>query len=117
MDGDADQTFIWGTNLSVSRVQARFNAFIRTFKENAADADYKYMQLLQEMRSRGEVSFNIDGHHMHDFDRTLYGWAITYPAETVPIFDGQLSAIAAELEGCDPEECQVQVRVLPVCIQ
>jgi hypothetical protein len=35
----------------------------------------------------------------------------------VPIFDGQLSAIAAELEGCDPEECQVQVRVLPVCIQ
>jgi hypothetical protein len=76
MDGDADQTFIWGTNLSgtrwhsdrtsflhavnaallfsfglvaVSRVQARFNAFIRTFKENAADADYKYMQLLQEV--------------------------------------------------------------------
>jgi hypothetical protein len=35
-----------------------------------------------QMRSRGEVSFNIDGHHMHDFDRTLYGWAITYPAET-----------------------------------
>lgn len=28
----------------------------------------------------------------------------------MPIFDGQLSAIAAELEGCDPEECQVQVR-------
>lgn len=33
----------------MSRVQARFNAFIRTFKENAADADYKYMQLLQEV--------------------------------------------------------------------
>lgn len=28
---------------------------------------------------------------------------------TVPIFDGQLSAIAAELEGTDPEEIQVQV--------
>ena len=28
----------------------------------------------------------------------------------MPIFDGQLSAIAAELEGCDPEECQIQVR-------
>lgn len=27
----------------------------------------------------------------------------------MPIFDGQLSAIAAELEGCDPEECQIQV--------
>ena len=27
----------------------------------------------------------------------------------MPIFDGQLSAIAAELEGLDPEECQIQV--------
>lgn len=35
-----------------------------------------------QTRERGEVSFNIDGHHMHDFDRTLYMWAITYPAET-----------------------------------
>lgn len=32
----------------------------------------------------------------------------TSPA--VPIFDGQLSAIAAEMEGKDPEECQIQVR-------
>lgn len=31
----------------------------------------------------------------------------------VPIFDGQLSAIAAELEGLDPEECQIQVGRLP----
>lgn len=111
MDGDADQTFIWGTNLSVSRVQARFNAFIHTFKELGTDEDYKYMQLLQETRARGEVSFNIDGNHMYEFDRTLYTWAITYPAETVPIFDGQLSAIAAELEGRDPEECQIQSRI------
>ncbi len=28
------------------------------------------------------MSFNIDGHHMHEFDRTLYNWAVTYPAET-----------------------------------
>jgi hypothetical protein len=39
--------FLWG---AVSRVQARFNAFIRTFKENGADEDCKYMQLLQEVR-------------------------------------------------------------------
>ncbi|KAI3438606.1 hypothetical protein D9Q98_001029 [Chlorella vulgaris] len=111
MDADADQTFIWGTNLSVSRVQARFNAFIRTFKEHGTDDDYKYMQLLQETRARNEISFNIDGGHMYEFDRTLYNWAVTYPAETVPIFDGQLAAIAAELEGRDPEECQIQSRI------
>lgn len=46
---------------------------------------------------------------MFDFDRTLYGWAVTYPAETVPIFDGQLAAIAAEAEGLDPEELTIQV--------
>ena len=37
---------------AVSRVQARFNAFIRTFKELGTDEDYKYMQLLQEVRAR-----------------------------------------------------------------
>ncbi|PSC67965.1 DNA replication licensing factor MCM4 [Micractinium conductrix] len=111
MDGEADQTYIWGTNLSVSRVQARFNAFVRTFKEAGTDDEPKYMRLLQETRARAEVSFNIDGQHMYEFDRTLYNWAVTYPAETVPIFDGQLAAISAELEGCDPEECQVQSRI------
>lgn len=30
----------------------------------------------------------------------------------VPIFDGQLSIIAAELTGGDPEEIQVQVLVM-----
>ena len=121
-DGDAeiDATFIWGTNLSVSRVQSRFDAFVRTFR--LPDEPYpKYQQLLQEVRvplcvvrvkkhghnflmrevgleirlhsqprpcptcqtrDRGDVSFNIDGHHLYDFDRTLYNWAVTYPAET-----------------------------------
>lgn len=35
-----------------------------------------------QTRARGEMSFNIDGHHMYEFDRTLYNWAVTYPAET-----------------------------------
>lgn len=37
---------------------------------------------LLQTRARGEMSFNIDGHHMYEFDRTLYNWAVTYPAET-----------------------------------
>ena len=39
--------------VAVSRVQARFNAFIRSFKDNGADVDCKYMQLLQEVGARG----------------------------------------------------------------
>lgn len=35
---------------AVSRVQARFNAFVRTFKEHATDEGYKYMMLLEEVR-------------------------------------------------------------------
>lgn len=35
-----------------------------------------------QVRARGEVSFNIDGHHMYTFDRTLYNWAVSYPIET-----------------------------------
>lgn len=34
---------------AVSRVQARFNAFVRTFKESGTDEEPKYMQLLQEV--------------------------------------------------------------------
>lgn len=62
-----------------------------------------------QTHARGEVSFNIDGAHIYAFDRAMYGWAVTYPAETVPIFDGQLAAIMAELEGADPEDFQFQV--------
>lgn len=38
---------------AVSRVQARFNAFIRTFKEAGTDEEPKYMQLLLEVRYLG----------------------------------------------------------------
>lgn len=37
---------------AVSRVQARFNAFVRTFKEAGTDDEPKYMRLLQEVRGR-----------------------------------------------------------------
>lgn len=149
LEDNADHTFIWGTNLSVGRVQSRFTAFVHEFRENPEDAEPKYRQLLQEvrwvgmgvggellgqgheaaccapfflapplrrpaplqMRARGEASFNIDGRHLEAFDSTLYSWVVTYPSETVPIFDGQLSAIAAELEGVHPEDCIVQSRI------
>lgn len=39
-------------------------------------------RLALQTRARAEVSFNIDGQHMYEFDRTLYNWAVTYPAET-----------------------------------
>jgi hypothetical protein len=35
-----------------------------------------------QTRARNEISFNVDGGHMYEFDRTLYNWAVTYPAET-----------------------------------
>ncbi len=47
-EGDADATFIWGTNLSVSRVQSRFTSFIKTFRL-PEEFDPKYLQLLQEV--------------------------------------------------------------------
>lgn len=49
MEGDGDATFIWGTNLSVSRIQSRFNVFVREFKEEGEE-EPKYLRLLQEVR-------------------------------------------------------------------
>lgn len=103
LDGDPEATYIWGTNLTVARVMSRFNAFIRGFNERAGD-EPKYMQLLAETRARGEVSFNVDASHLHSFDPTLYQWTVSFPVETVPIYDYQLALIACELEGvADPD--------------
>lgn len=113
MDGDPDATYIWGTNLTVARVMARFNAFIRGFTENTND-EPKYMRLLEESRSRGEVSFNVDGAHIYSFDPTLYQWTISFPVETVPIYDYQLALITCEVEGVqDPDalERPLQTRI------
>lgn len=103
LDGDAEATYIWGTNLTVARVMSRFNAFIRGFSVLAGE-EPKYMRLLAETRARGEVSFNIDGTHLASFDPTLYQWTISFPVETVPIYDYQLALITCELEGItDPD--------------
>ena len=103
LDGDPEATYIWGTNLTVARVMSRFNAFIRGYNERAGD-EPKYMQLLAETRARGEVSFNVDASHLHSFDPTLYQWTVSFPVETVPIYDYQLALIACELEGvADPD--------------
>ena len=102
-NGDMEATYIWGTNVTVDRVVTRFNAFIRGFNEQTGD-EPKYMRLLSETRSRGEVSFNIDARHIHSFDPTLYQWTIAFPVETVPIFDYQLAMITCEMEGVtDPD--------------
>lgn len=113
MDGDAEATYIWGTNLTVARVMSRFNAFIRGYTDPGAD-EPKYMQLLTETRARGEVSFNVDGAHLASFDPTLYQWTVSFPVETVPIYDYQLALITCELEGVtDPDSLDrpVQTRV------
>jgi len=103
IDGDAEATYIWGTNLTVARVMSRFNAFLRGFTENPGE-EPKYLRLLQETRARGEVSFNIDGGHIHAFDPTLYSWTVSFPVETVPIYDYQLAMVTCDLEGVhDPD--------------
>lgn len=113
LDGDAEATYIWGTNLTVARVMSRFNAFIRGFTETAGE-EPKYLRLLAETRARGEVSFNIDGGHIYAFDPTLYQWTISFPVETVPIYDYQLALITCEMEGVtDPDSLDrpLQTRV------
>ena len=103
LDGDPDATYIWGTNLTVARVMSRFNAFIRGFCD-APGEEPKYMRLLAETRARGEVSFNVDGGHLAAFDPTLYQWTVSFPVETVPIYDYQLALITCEAEGVgDPD--------------
>lgn len=62
-EGDADATFIWGTNLSVSRVQSRFTSFIKTFRL-PEEFDPKYLQLLQEVWCTGQARGNWSLHRV-----------------------------------------------------
>lgn len=54
MDGEGDATYIWGTNLSVSRIQSRFNVFIREFREEGKEeGEAHYLELLKEVGRGG----------------------------------------------------------------
>lgn len=48
-DDEVDATYIWGTNLSVNKVQSRFSSFVHGFSL-PGEAQPKYLQLLQEVR-------------------------------------------------------------------
>ena len=58
--GEGEATYIWGTNLSVSRIQSRFNVFVREFKEEGEE-EPKYLRLLQEVRAGGRAGGQAGG--------------------------------------------------------
>lgn len=114
VDGDPNATYIWGTNLTVSRVMSRFNAFIKGFEEEDT-GEQKYMKLLIESRRRGEVSYNIDAQHIFAFDPTLYQWCVFLRAVTARVlsatrFDGLTRASRLVLPGLRSQDARVSGR-------
>ena len=49
MGEEADDTFVWGTNLTVSSICSRVRRFLQHFKTAPEDAEPKYISLLAEV--------------------------------------------------------------------
>eukprot|EP00747_Dinoflagellata_sp_TGD_P163328 gnl/TRDRNA2_/TRDRNA2_181893_c0_seq1.p1 gnl/TRDRNA2_/TRDRNA2_181893_c0~~gnl/TRDRNA2_/TRDRNA2_181893_c0_seq1.p1 ORF type:complete len:873 (-),score=176.23 gnl/TRDRNA2_/TRDRNA2_181893_c0_seq1:54-2672(-) len=114
--------FLYGTDINANRVAADFKRFIYKFRVPGQTSDTKahYLAQLHKMwevapnKTKG-VQFPINGSHMYEFSKTLYGHLVTFPTEVIPIFDFEIWKISVRELRVDPGDlgsCQVKVHTL-----
>ncbi|GMH36339.1 hypothetical protein BSKO_04207 [Bryopsis sp. KO-2023] len=91
-NGVTDDTYVFGSKVRVKEVLDRFINFIRGFYEDEENmmATPKYMDLLRQTATQGNIHFSVDMHHVHQFDPKLYGFILSYPKQFIPHFDDEL---------------------------
>jgi len=133
--GDEESgSFIYGTDISETRVIQEFHRFIQGFllpqaellEELGPDGDGKpqkphYQTLLRDCWEKAEdkakgIKFPIKGTHVLSFSQKLYDNLVNFPAEVIPIFDRELWNLSLRmLEGTQAEDIgtvQTQVHTL-----
>lgn len=112
--------FIYGTNINEAEIVKDFRSFVREFRLPEEGGGPHYMLQLQRSwedvleKAKG-IKFPIDGQHVHDYSKKLYGHMISYPTEVIPIFDRELWNISVKQLAVEPEDlgtCQVQIHSL-----
>lgn len=95
---EAGNTYIWGTNISASSVEARFERFMRACMEGDVQGGQpKYLRLLKEALDDGAPAVNISGKDLRALEPRLHQEAIDYPREVLSIMD-EVVARLAEVE-------------------
>ena len=49
-DGDGEETFVWGTAVSVRDVSRKFKSFVQGFRAGEEDVEGRYMAQMDEVR-------------------------------------------------------------------
>ena len=89
---------IWGTDVSVNQVKAKFTKFISSFVAADLDEDEKttegidrdapyYPQRLEEISIICEPFLEVNMGHLSQFDEELYRQLVCYPQEVIPVLD------------------------------
>jgi len=100
------RTVVWGTSVSMSDTKATFRSFLQTFAEEGDDTP-KYERMIEQLAATNKTVLNLDCRDLREFDQPLYKQLLTYPAETISIFDMVLSDYI-QLENMDLPYIQVR---------
>lgn len=114
--------FVYGTDINEAEVVKDFRRFVREFRlaEAVSGGPAHYLLQLRKCwdevvdRTRG-IKFPVNGLHILDFSKKLYGHMVSFPTEVIPIFDRELWNLSVLELGIEPEElgtCQTQVHSL-----
>jgi len=111
---------IWGTDVSVSQVKAKFGRFLTTFVAPEVEADENFSQLdkaapfylerLQEINTIEEPFLNVNCGHLQQYDEEMYRQLVCYPQEVIPILDMATNEIFFEKYPDTSLAHQIQVR-------
>lgn len=113
------QLVVWGTDVSINKCREQFKKFIKTFKLDNSELEFDelqssqdfmdfdigfqdrdqpyYLKKLKEILILGKLYFDVNCHHIHRFDDTLYRQLICYPQEVIPTFDMAINEVVNEL--------------------
>ena len=112
-EGDATETYVWGTLVNVQDVRQRFRRFVEHFELASREGTSHYDAKLRECFEKEDFQLDLDCKHLHAYDPHLYKLLVAYPQEMIPIFDEVANEHFVERilpDGEDEEFQRFQVR-------
>ena len=110
-EGDATETYVWGTLVNVQDVRQRFRRFVEHFELASREGTSHYDAKLRECFEKEDFQLDLDCKHLHAYDPALYKKLVAYPQEMVPLFDQVANEHFAETRASDGEEVFTRVQV------
>ena len=118
-EGPNDAT-IWGTTVDARKFLRLCKSFLNEFRVDGEDLENRpyYLQLLEQALVMQEEFVNIDCQHVKSFHDEMYGDLVTFPQETIPIFDAALMQVKAHhFPNNGGDASKIQTRPFNLCTE